>query len=107
MWNTECGGADKGGGGLTMLYKEELTAHQWTPPVPNNLQYVMNERQWLLLGNKCAFLHIYVACQTTRNASYLQWNEDLFELVTKEAMKLRKQGICCLAWVILIQGWVN
>ena len=61
IWHTEQSGSDKGGGGLTMLYKEELTAHQWTPPVPNNLQYVMNERQWLLLGNKCAFLHIYVA----------------------------------------------
>ena len=30
MWNTKHGGAEKGGGGLTMLYKEDLTAHQWT-----------------------------------------------------------------------------
>ena len=57
----------------------------------------MHERQWLLLGNKCAFLHIYIACQTTRSDSYLQWNEDLFQLVTGEAILLRRQGICCLA----------
>ena len=97
MWNTERSGSDKGGGGLTMVYRDTLTAHQWSPPVPAKQQYVMNERQWLLLGNKLAFLHIYIACQTTRNDSYLQWNEDLFELVTKEAILLRRQGICCLA----------
>ena len=97
MWHTERSGSDKGGGGLTLIYKETISAHHWTPPVPDKLQYIMNERQWLLLGNKCAFLHIYIACQTTRNDSYLQWNEDLFHLVTQEAILLRRQGICCLA----------
>ena len=80
-----------------MLYKESLTAHQWTPPVADNLKYIQQERQWLLLGSKLAFLHIYIACQTTRNNDFEQWNEDLFNLVTQEAILLRRQGMCCLA----------
>ena len=67
MWNTERGGGDKGGGGLTMVYRDTLTAHQWMPPVPPHQHYVMNERQWLLLGNKFAFLHVYIACQNIKN----------------------------------------
>ena len=97
IWNTERGGSDKGGGGLTMIYREDMVAHQWTPPVPPTQKYIEKERQWLLLGDKCAFLHIYIACQSHRNRDFLQWNEDLFSLVTAEAMVLRRRGYCCLA----------
>ena len=58
-WHTERSGADKGGGGLTILYRDTLIAHQWTPDVPTDMEYVSKERQWLLLnsqgGRKCAF----------------------------------------------------
>ena len=97
MWNTERAGGDKGGGGLTIIYRDDLEAHQWSPIVPTRLQYISNERQWLLLGRKVAFLHIYVACQSNKSEDFIQWNEDLFELVTQEALLLRKQGFCCLA----------
>ena len=100
IWKTERSGADKGGGGLALLYKDVLPAHQWTPIVPDNLQYIANERQWLVIDNKTerlAFLHVYIACQTTRSDSYLQWNEDLFHLLTQEALKLRRQGFIVLA----------
>ena len=83
-----------------MLYRKSLTAHQWTPPVPANLAYISNERQWLLVeGSKkrCAFLHVYIACQSTSDDSYIQWNEDLFHLITQEAIKLRQQGFITLA----------
>ena len=59
MFNCERGAGDKGGGGLCLLYKETLSAHEWTPAVPDRLQYVQNERQWLLVGGKIAFLHVY------------------------------------------------
>ena len=55
------------GGGLAIVYREALPAHHWTPTVPE-LQYVSKERQWILIDNKpqrCAFLYVYVACQTT------------------------------------------
>ena len=97
MWHTERTGGAKGGGGLTLIYKDGLTAHQWIPPVPDQLQYISTERQWLLLGRKIAFLHIYVACQSNTNDGFIQWNEDLFHLVTQEALLLRNQGFCCLA----------
>ena len=38
MWNTERGGSDKGGGGLTMLYRDDLTVHELTPQVPSSQQ---------------------------------------------------------------------
>ena len=94
-WSTNRGGSDKGGGGLTILYKNCLTAHQYTPSVPANLEYIMNERQWLLVNNgkdHLAFLHTYIACQNNRDDSFLTWNEDLFFLLTQEAKKLKQRG---------------
>ena len=99
-WNTERSGSDKGGGGLTMLYRDSLTAHQYTPSVPTHLEYIATERQWLLVNNakeKLAFLHVYIACQSFRSDSYLQWNEDLFYLITQEAIRLKQQGFIVLA----------
>ena len=72
-----------------MLYKNSLTASEWSPPVPPKLQHIMNERQWLLISNKTekvAFLHVYIACQSNKTDSFLAWNEDLFFLFTQEAM---------------------
>ena len=80
-----------------MLYKDTMIAHEWSPPVPDDQKYVMNERQWLILDSKVAFLHVYIACQTSRNEDYMVWNDDLFNLVTQEAILLRRQGITCLA----------
>ena len=97
MFNCERGGDDKGGGGLCLVYKESLSTHQWSPTVPDRLQYIQNERQWLLIGGKIAFLHIYIACQNFRSDDYMQWNQDLFDLVTQEAVVLRRQGLCCIA----------
>ena len=99
-WRTERGGQDKGGGGLMMLYRDTLTTHEWSPSVAPELEYIKNERQWFLINNskeRCAFLHVYIACQNHRNDSYLKWNEDLFHLITMEAIKLRKQGFMVLA----------
>ena len=99
-WKTERGGTDKGGGGLCIFYKDALRPHCWSPKVPANLDYVKNERQWLLLTNgqeRVAFLHIYVACQSHKNDGYLQWNEDLFHLVTTETIKLRRDGFTVLS----------
>ena len=78
-----------------ILYKEKLSAHRWTPIVPSKSKYIENERQWLLLENgtqRCAFLHVYIACQNSKSDDFLQWNEDLFHLLTLEATKLRHQG---------------
>ena len=83
-WSTNRGGSDKGGGGLTILYKDTLTAHKYTPAVPTNLEYIQNERQWLLVNHgkdRCAFLHVYIACQNYTSDSFLKWNEDLFFLI--------------------------
>ena len=88
-----------------MLYKESLTAHEWNPIVPPNLTYIQNERQWLLLDSKhkkCAFLHVYIACDSGNNDSCMKWNEDLFFLLSQESMKLKRQG-----FVIISMGDFN
>ena len=93
-------GTEKGGGGLVIFYRDNLKVHRHKPEVPHELEYIQNERQWLLLhdgAKKCAFLHCYLACQTTRNDSYLRWNEDLFFLMKEEAKVLKQQGFMVLA----------
>ena len=105
MVKAERGGGDKGGGGMCILYKEALTPHHWGPKVEDRFKYVENERQWLLVDNgseRFAMLHCYVACQSARNDDYLQWNEDLFELMTNELIRLRKQG-----FIVLCMGDFN
>ena len=62
--------------------------------------YVNKERQWLLIDNgkeKCAILHVYIACQSSNTDGYLQWNEDLFFMLTQEALKLRHQGFMIIS----------
>ena len=44
--NAQRKGQDKGGGGLTILYKSELPVHAYQPTVPDHLNNLMNERQW-------------------------------------------------------------
>ena len=104
-WRTERGGGDKGGGGLCILYKDALKPHHWAPQVPFNLQHIENERQWLLIDNgkeKIALLHCYIACQSTTSNDYMQWNEDLFHLMTLELTKLKDQG-----FIVLCMGDFN
>ena len=105
MVRAERGGGDKGGGGLCILYRDTLTPHHWLPKVEDRLKYVENEMQWLLVDNgsqKCAMLHCYVSCQSVRNDNFIQWNEDLFELMTSELVRLRKQG-----FIVLCMGDFN
>ena len=64
------------------------------------MQYVQNERQWLLISNKTekvAFLSIYIACQSHKSDSFIGWNEDLFDLVAQEALQLKTQGFVILS----------
>ena len=98
-WRTERSGSDKGGGGLCLYYHESLAPHCWTPEVLSQFSHIKNERQWLLFDGdqKFAFLHVYIACQTNRNDSYIQWNEDLFTLITQETIKLRREGFAVLS----------
>ena len=98
-WRKERDAGSKGGGGLCIFYREGLNPHQWSPHVPENLKYIENERQWLLIDSgdkKCALLHCYLACQTTRHDEFTQWNEDLLTLMTQEVVKLKENGFLIL-----------
>ena len=73
-----------------MLYRDTLLAHEWRPTVSSSQEYIKNERQWLLLGNKLAFLHVYIACHNFTNDSYIKWNEDLFKLITDGSIGIKE-----------------
>ena len=99
VWNKERSGTQKGGGGLSLLYRENLIAHEWSPTVPQSYEYIEKERQWLLLkhgDSKCAFLHCYIACQG-QDDSFVSWNDDLFTLMKDEAVTLKAQGFFIFA----------
>ena len=74
-------GNAKQGGGLLLLYRDNLNAHAWVPGVDAASSYVAQERQWLLItgegGKKLAFLSCYLACQRTSTDAFLEWNIDL------------------------------
>ena len=60
-WRSERSGGEKGGGGLCIIYKENLQAREWVPTVAPNFEYITKERQWLLIdteSEKYAFLYI-------------------------------------------------
>ena len=112
LWESNRGGTDKGGGGLAMFYRDSLIAHEHNPGVPAEYAYIEKERQWLLIADgdsRCAFLHVYIACQSSRS-SFIQWNEDLFSLISCEAIDLRKKGFVVFAlgdfnsWIGQVEG---
>ena len=91
---------NKGGGGLSMLYKKDLQATPWHPNVSTSNKYLDRERQWLLIEGRqerLAFLHVYIACQNNNKDSYIKWNEDLFKMMTEETLTLKAQGFSILA----------
>ena len=101
-WPSERKRYEKGGGGLTILYRNNLEAHRWTSEVPESQKYIEKERQWLLINQghcKCAFLHCYAACVNYQDTTktYLDWNRDLFCLLTQEAIQLKREGFIILA----------
>ena len=99
--NSDRSGGAKKGGGLSIYYKKSLNAHPWKPEVIDTYKYVENERQWLLIegegGQKMAFLHCYIACQSYVSNDFLRWNRDLFQMMTIEALQLREEGYIILA----------
>ena len=99
-WHTDRSGQDKGGGGLTLYYREDLRAHCHLPNVAPEHQYVSNERQWLLLEGgrrRVALLSTYMACVSSQN-DYITWNTDLYTMMTMEARHLRTKGFAIIGF---------
>ena len=100
MWTSERYGKAKQGGGLALFYSDSLMAHEWKPSVKEEQKYIERERQWLLIdgdgSKKIAFLNCYIACQSFTSDNFIEWNEDLFHLLTQEATYLRNEGFMIL-----------
>ena len=101
LYLSERSGSAKRGGGLALYYRDTLLAHEWHPSIDEEVKYVEKERQWLLIhgegSSKMAFLNCYVACQTYTSDGFIQWNQDLFQMISKEVNYLREKGFMVLA----------
>ena len=86
---------------MSIYYRKTLNAHPWKPEVVDAYEYVAKERQWLLIegegGRKIAFLHCYIACQSFTSTDFMRWNQDLFHIITQEALQLKEEGYMLLA----------
>ena len=77
-----------------------MKPHHWNPIIPPEFEYLRKERQWILIDtgrDKIAFLHCYLACCTSKNDEFLQWNEDLFCLMTAEVKRIREHGFTVIS----------
>ena len=74
-------------------------------PVEKNHEKIESERAWYILSTgkeTIAILNIYAAAEITANQEYREWNEKLYDLITKEIIQLKAEG-----HIIIIQGDLN
>ena len=96
----ERGGAEKKGGGLAIYWKSFLKARVWTSQGGHTTERVINERMWLLVeayGNKrIAIANVYMAAQTWKNDTYLDWNTEMYNMLKHEVQEIRELGFTTL-----------
>ena len=92
----------KKGGGLGMIWKEELNIIIWDMNPMEGKEYLNHERQWYTLVSgrkKYALLNIYMAFEADQNR---QWNEDLITMIHHEMTIMVQDG-----YELIIGGDLN
>ena len=90
---------DKKGGGIACLVKNSsgIIAREYAPEIKDkDLKYVSRERLWVLCESqlqKTAICSIYIACQGDH---HIQWNQGIYEVLSKEVVALKEQGYRCV-----------
>ena len=83
---------DKKGGGLIMYYKSEIPVRTWTRPGKNATLVTANETQWIMLEtqtSKMAIANVYLACQSSKNRNYMEWNLEIYNELKADIEVLR------------------
>ena len=83
---------DKKGGGLIMYYKSEIPIRTWKRPGKSTSSPTANETQWILLEtttSKMAIANVYLACQSSKNRNYLDWNMEIYNDLKADVGVLR------------------
>ena len=92
----ERSGESKQGGGLLTLVKSDLKVYRWTPQnILEDWEKVNSERQWFVLtsGNiKIAICNCYFAAEVTSNKEYLEWNDLMYAMISKEIIELKSDN---------------
>ena len=82
----------KKGGGLGMIWRENLNVIIWDMIPPKEKEYLDHERQWYTLVSgqtKYALLNVYMAFEIEYHR---EWNEDLISLIHQEMQIMVQDG---------------
>ena len=102
---TERSEKDKKGGGLIMYYKSEIPIRTWKRPGKNSSSPTANETQWIMLEtktSKMAIANVYLACQSSKNKNFMDWNMEIYNDLKADVEVLRD-----LNFAILLVGDFN
>ena len=102
---TERSEKDKKGGGLIMYYKSEIPIRTWKRPGKNLSSPTANETQWIMLEtktSKMAIANVYLACQSSKNKNFMDWNMEIYNDLKADVEVLRD-----LNFAILLVGDFN
>ena len=89
---TERSEKDKKGGGLIMYYKSEIPIRTWKRPGKSTALETANETQWVMLEtktSKMAIANVYMACQSSKNRNYMDWNMEIYNELKADVEVLR------------------
>ena len=100
---------DKPGGGLISYWKSDIPARTWENPSKDKDSKVRNESQWMLIEAKTtriAICNVYMACESGKNKSFLDWNREIYNELKKDVNTLRDMNFAILILGDL-NGWVG
>ena len=83
---------DKKGGGLIMYYKTEIPIRTWKRPGKNVALATVNETPWIMLEtktSKMAIANVYMACQSSKNKNFMDWNMKIYNELKADVEVLR------------------
>ena len=95
----------KPGGGLVIYWKDSLPGRIWTNPKMHKNSKAQTEVQWLLLEtgtSRLAVANIYLACVSSKNKNYLEWNTEIYNQLQEDITVLRD-----LCFGIIMMGDYN
>ena len=94
----------KMGGGLIIYHKEDIPIRSWTRPTRSMTKQAAQEVQWLLLEaqtTKIAIANVYLACTSSKNKNYIEWNKEIYSELDEDINDLRDMAFS----VILMGDW--
>ena len=107
---------NKPGGGLAIYWKDTLPGKIWSNPKLKPESKAKTEIIWLLIeagDSRLAIVNVYMACTSTKNRNYIDWNTEIYNQLNEDIAVLRDMcfGIIMMgdynAWIGRHKGMQN